>query len=389
MYGIWHAYKYTLTLLYRTHFSLLTYLHRGTLAEGTLVPTGIRIRSLEMLVAALLRLPEPERRALRHRLVRLRWRVAVVGSRRVRAKARFVGAAAALVDVQLREVRLRIAQLESLQRLLSNWLPAAFAVGKKVRDCNWAGEASGSGKDAKQVLLACLLMMLPLTAGESHLTEYVRTLVCALVVWREWHTSIPGACFTDELNEASLHQLGSMWAAHPEITAIDQVMDLFLLLPPPPSEVVDLEAESCTLRLAHEVKVRVRILAGRRDPALPYVQWLAKGEKSPVRASWPVDAWFPPSVRVPPEPSYLSDLFAYTIATLIRQRPHTPDVLHTLHRLHFPTRSPTDAYHLSTAADRLTTIPERFDPAAQRRAKAIATRLAAAQAPNGEDPMVL
>ena len=33
--GIWHAYNYTLTLLFRTHFSLLTYLHRGTLAKGT------------------------------------------------------------------------------------------------------------------------------------------------------------------------------------------------------------------------------------------------------------------------------------------------------------------------------------------------------------------
>ena len=83
LYGLWHAYKYLLlTILYRNHFPLLTYLTRGTLAEGTPVPTTMRIRSMEMVFAALLRLPPLEQSLERRRPVQLRWRLAVVGSLR-------------------------------------------------------------------------------------------------------------------------------------------------------------------------------------------------------------------------------------------------------------------------------------------------------------------
>ena len=41
LYGVWRAYKYTPTQIHRTHFSLLTYLSRGTLVEETQVPNSL------------------------------------------------------------------------------------------------------------------------------------------------------------------------------------------------------------------------------------------------------------------------------------------------------------------------------------------------------------
>ena len=53
---MWHAYKYTLIQVFRTHFSFFSFLLRGTLAEGDQVPPTLPLRSLEMLMAAVLRL---------------------------------------------------------------------------------------------------------------------------------------------------------------------------------------------------------------------------------------------------------------------------------------------------------------------------------------------
>ena len=80
LYRVWHAYKYTLTQVHHTHSSILTHLSRGTLTEGTQVPTALPIHSLELLYATLLQLPQAERDAVRRRLVLLQWRFAVVGS---------------------------------------------------------------------------------------------------------------------------------------------------------------------------------------------------------------------------------------------------------------------------------------------------------------------
>ena len=89
---------------------------------------------------------------------------------------------------------------------------------------------------AKEVLMACLLMLLRLAPGEPSTVEYVRTLVWALLVWRDWHSAIPACCYSDEVNEASLAHLGRRWALHPELKDAESVMDLFLLIPQPSPE---------------------------------------------------------------------------------------------------------------------------------------------------------
>ena len=58
------------------------------------------------------------------------------------------------VEAEMRALQLRITQLQTLQRLLQEWLPACFTVGCKVRNCSWAGEEAGSWVQAKEVVMA-------------------------------------------------------------------------------------------------------------------------------------------------------------------------------------------------------------------------------------------
>ena len=66
---------------------------------------------------------------MRHRLVQPRWTLAVVGSRQQPAWPLVMAAATAVLEMEMRTLRLRISQLDTLQRLLCEWLPACLALG--------------------------------------------------------------------------------------------------------------------------------------------------------------------------------------------------------------------------------------------------------------------
>ena len=92
--------------------------------------------------------------------------------------------------------------VKALRALLEEWMPVAFLCGRKARACVWAGQARGSGFIAKEVVMTCLLGLLILRGNRAHTVEYVRTMSCALVFWSEWHSTIPGASYSDESNVA-------------------------------------------------------------------------------------------------------------------------------------------------------------------------------------------
>lgn len=373
LYRVWHAYRYTIAQLHRTHFPLFTYLQRGTLAEGTQVPTTTRTRSMELLLAALLRLPLSERSAIRSRLNWLRWRLAVVGITRRADWPQARLDRPGRLDAVMEALRTRITILAALDALLRDWIPAVLVAGFKVRNCTWAGGARGSGAEAKETLMACLLLLLRLTDGTSHHVEYVRTLVSALLVWRDWHSALPACCFTDEVCEASLASFGSLWADHPEVQDAAAAEDMFLLLPPTSSAPHDLPPKNCPNSLATKVRRRIRLLTGRTSPLPPYVSWLPQGRKSTVRPQWPANPWFPPSVRVPPDPQYLRDLITYIISTLVQQPHPSPNVLHALQTYNFPLRDVTNAYRLQSAAKSLIRTPARFRRHVARRPALVPT----------------
>ena len=176
---------------------------------------------------------------------------------------------------ELRAVRRDLAVLEALVDLVTVWAPACFALGWRVRDCHWEHRAPMTGAYARETLRTSLLLLLCLEGpgrGESaplpraarppkpqprpqpsaapavpapaapvapsrpaprgNLSEYVRTLSCALLLWTLWHDALPACCYSEELNEAALGRLGHSMRRHPDATSADAVMDLWLRVKP-------------------------------------------------------------------------------------------------------------------------------------------------------------
>ena len=105
----------------------------------------------------------------------------------------------------------------------------------------------------------------------------------------------------DELNESAVAQLGRVWGDHPEVMDPEEVMDMFLLLPRASPEPHELFPKSCSRQLAALVRMRICVLAGHADPAVPYIPWLPQGKNS-VRPCLPTNSWFPPLSRCRPTP---------------------------------------------------------------------------------------
>ena len=209
LYGVWHPYKYVCTVVYRVFHPFVVYLLHGTADPGQQFPTAPRLRTVEMLYAAILQLPGETLEAL-DRMVRDAYRAFVGELGRVRARgvavpealedpmpvlsARRVGAAGSgaappvaagghpAVDERalhrLRLYRRRFLMASAMQSLVVEYVPAAFVLGYLVRCCNWDGARFGSGTKAKEVLMGCLLVLLRLLEGAEEKSEYVRTLSC-------------------------------------------------------------------------------------------------------------------------------------------------------------------------------------------------------------------
>ena len=58
LYGVWHPYKYVVTLVWRAFHPFMLYARAGTVAAGTQSPVGPRLRNLELLMAAMLAVPQ-------------------------------------------------------------------------------------------------------------------------------------------------------------------------------------------------------------------------------------------------------------------------------------------------------------------------------------------
>ena len=225
--------------------------------------------------------------------------------------------------------------LEALWALLQDWMPLAFVCGRLARSCVWEGRKRGSGVIAKEVVMACLLGLLPLKGTRAHTVEYVRTLSCALVLWSGWHTRIPGACYSDESNESSLSQLGEWWENHPEIITVQQVSDLFLLLPESRPK-RDLPAGSCSRVLFDRIVSGVRALTTGAVAHMAYVEWDGGGSPVRVQAAWPADHRFPPTIRVAPKQKHVNNIFKYNLSRLVTQPPTAPHITAALDRLNLP-----------------------------------------------------
>ena len=246
VYGIWHAYKHTLLVVYRAYLPVLVHLEglRGIQANST-GRSHRKVLYLEKLFAALL-LCRPH-----------------VGDQlraRVEALRRSTSTRICAYSVQL---------LFGLHDLVFFYVPALLQLGFKVRECAWNGRPEGQvrGDTARGVLEHALLIQVHLLQDWSARTEYVKTISCALACWQPWYSRLPGCVFVEEACEAMLSRLAALCRHHPTNTTFEGTLRLFLTMPLPSDEPRDSRG-SVRGELVHEMTRRVRALVGNPDGRL-------------------------------------------------------------------------------------------------------------------------
>ena len=198
VYGVWHAYKYCCEAVYRTFFSLCSFLSSGPQSPEPDVYTHSKLIWKERLFMSLLLVAPQYLQQLKQNLCVLQ--SARVGSRSV-----------------LQQQRLQ--QTEAIFNLLNDYVPNLFILGMVVRDCNWStGRRVQVPHPAQLLLNMCMLAVLRLFDGSEGSHEYLRTLAVAKLLWVLWYGTTPPApvCTARNLvRPCSLDLLRSCGNSHP------------------------------------------------------------------------------------------------------------------------------------------------------------------------------
>ena len=109
-------------------------------------------------------------------------------------------------------------------------------MGYKVRECHFAGRDQYSAKNALDVLMLAYLFLKALEGPAARRTQYVRGILLQIVTWTNWHHGLPGACFSEEVNEAALGRLGRALGNNPQWSSVEDANDQYLLVQPGRSE---------------------------------------------------------------------------------------------------------------------------------------------------------
>ena len=392
LYGVWHPYKYVVDVVYRQFLSLWVYLLRGTVAVGDASPSKVKLRTQEMWLGAMLLLPASDRMAVHQLAVHLMKDLAIVDLRlqqltqqwHRRQAGGVLQVTAELVDAILsedvdpqmftairdhvpqyaqvraqhaRELQQRIRQTwkarqlmhtqvlcaTAMDVLLTDFAPACLVLGTMVRQCTWVRTQNGTGGHARQLLSFCLLVLVRLLEGKEHQTEYVRTLASTLLLWTDWHDSIPAAWYCEEPNEAALSRLSSLCKRHTQHVSTLEVHELWMNVTPGRLEPHDLPTggvpqdtvTAVKRNLAEFLKAR-----GRGVTCLPY------NPQGPFNLSYAVEKWptnftFPDTLQRKPLAPHLRDVLQYARRSLHSQQPPSDRLMNALD-LAFPRRTETE-----------------------------------------------
>ena len=358
LYGVWHPYKYVLTMVYRRFHSHLVFLREGTVADGFACGSKVDVRAAELFMAAILVVPRRDRVALRNSIRVVGGLVQRLGERVVRLEALIARESSALRlgEEQYRAASRRTARslgnLRDLQRardarlqtfkddlervvvelqarkdeknrmvalslLLEQYAPACLAIGMLVRDCSWRHRTVETGDSAKKVLMAALSVLLKLVP-RPHTLEYVRTLCVALTCWRGWNDHCPGVCYSEERCEALLSKLGRRCNQYPGHVSATEVEDLFLaLVSAPQAGRIVLKSHKPTPALVAAVSANLaRVVAGGGS-VIRYVPWTSDRILH-VESTWPEDFVFPGDLNEPLGMDTMADIFCYEMNVLLR-----------------------------------------------------------------------
>lgn len=219
LYGVWHPYKFLCLHLHRQFLTQFAYLYQGLMNPGDSITAVERLPFIERCIAAtwiagsefLPRIDEEinrietflegvHTRTTRHRrtvpssmVSEARWLDKEYEPRRPSHRRRLIPG--------------RLWFLLQLRLLISEYCPAAFVVGHRVRSCTWGHQELGSARNAKDVLEFTTALLIRLSPAGRPTLKYVRTMCTALLTWTPWHDTSPGILHAEESCEALLSKV--------------------------------------------------------------------------------------------------------------------------------------------------------------------------------------
>ena len=340
LFGLWHAYKHTVTVVYRSFFPLLTYLAKGSLPVGEKVRCFPKVREMELVYGAILRLDPQTSSRLKQAYLeaareyaevqqRLRQPVLRLDERGQADLALPIAQAMHMqkpTEEEVRRARMRMVLLRALYALVRQYVPACLYMGFLVREANWHGRAAGGGKGARQLLLTAVLVLMRLAEGGEHTVGYIRAMLMALLCWNSWFDALPLCCYSEEINEAGLARLDHDLQTNPRAIDVSEANLVYLLVKPGRRGFKRLRDAPVSQELQRRVTSHVQAIAQAKGPLpISYVQWRAL-KAVPVGSAWPRDPWFPRGLSDPPDQAHLADLVVHCQRVLVRQQVPNPEV---------------------------------------------------------------
>jgi hypothetical protein len=236
VYGVWHAYKAVCEQMQHTFFSLFTYFETGRLREGVNVPCHRKLAYIERMMAAVWIVGSE----LLPQLITsfqdtyASWRVTTRSSdsqvRSSRAGVVTEGDIIRVLALGSEQTRMpgRLVDMWMLIMLITQFCPAVFAVGVKVRDCNWEGMSIGTAAAAEEATQWALAIILRLDPSVLRRLKYRKTLSIALLQWTPWMRACPGAMASEEFCEALLSQVTRRMRQHPTLHSHADYWNIFV-----------------------------------------------------------------------------------------------------------------------------------------------------------------
>ena len=158
------------------------------------MPTWAKLRRIELVLAAILRLPRSLIRRLQRKTEAAKERFQRLSQLRTQRQL-VIGPGGEVVGLapgagghgarrpsadKVQRARDRMLALEALRLLVEDFAPACFLLGFHVRSCHWAGRERGSAIHARRALQTATLVLVKLCEGGEHWVQYIRCQLSAL-----------------------------------------------------------------------------------------------------------------------------------------------------------------------------------------------------------------
>ena len=331
VYGVWHAYKVAVTVVFRKFLPFVSYLRYGTLGAGKTIGTNPSLGLMERTIGCLLKCMGPH----------------VMG---VRRKAQRADREASRSPTRRNLLRKGIAR--GMLLLCTEYAPMLLYIGFLVREGSWNSPGANTSNETAIAVQKSVLCLLKHLNDRDTLLPYERTIGAALLYQTEWHEGLPGHAWVEEFGEALLSLLAARRLKYRGAVEVDVVDAIFQTITVKKSG--GGVGRSCIKPAAvRRMSARLARYALLERTVVSYVEWTSGPGGTKAKLWWPAEGYTAPSSLTDPLSAdrYRADL-TNTLKTLIRQTKWKRKVVALFDGV-FPYRTPIGKHQYEENARRV------------------------------------